>query len=109
MTSVFDIVSPPGRPPGIPIPGKGGTRSSEDDKADKTRLEDGAGQIFPCFCSLWTIASEVTLLYRSPEKQKDIPLAFALSRYYRLLDLADSLPSLTIRNDSSPSYVLVFQ
>jgi hypothetical protein len=95
--------------PCIPIPGK---ISMTDNMVEiLIPMHQTMGQTFCFLCSLWAIVSEVIFIYRTSEGlgTENLPPAFALSRYHRLLSLADDLPNDMIRSESSGSHVLTFQ
>lgn len=65
--------------------------------------------MYASFCSLWTILSEVLFIYRSSERPGAATLAFAYSKYGRLLALADRLPNGMGRQEHASLCVLFFQ
>jgi hypothetical protein len=70
------------------------------------------GSTFTALCSLWTIGQEVAAVYHSEGEGTlgdRISLAFAESKYNKLLGCVSNLPSKVERGDDNKSHVLVFQ
>lgn len=110
MVSLFDVVVASPYPPSIPKPGSRGNRNNRENMADTSAsTPDSKVQVFPSLCSLWTVASEVVFFYRTSTGQNQVPLAFALSKYYKLLCLADNLTDSMVRRQNSTAQTLVFQ
>ena len=65
-------------------------------------------QVQLSFCQLWVIVNEVRLVHRN-EETGQAPLAFALSKYRELLQLAERLPKFMIRTDRTTNVALVMQ
>lgn len=57
---------------------------------------------FPFFCDFWCIAHEIAAVFYASQEpvSKTVPLAFAESKYQRLLQWAERLPSHLARSDS---------
>lgn len=70
------------------------------------------GATFTALCEFWEIAREVASVYfipgGAPVKDR-VPLAFAESRYQRLLRWSDSLAPSMARGDHSVAHVILFQ
>jgi hypothetical protein len=70
------------------------------------------GQTFPALCNLWVMAQEIATVYTVREKeslQDRVSLAFAESKYQKLLAWADSLDTNMLRNELNSAPVLFFQ
>lgn len=110
MISLFDVAVATPYPPTIPILG---SRESLDIQGNTTNSTGSAGclmdQAFPFLCSFWTIVSGVMFVYRTSTGREKVPIAFALSKYYELLSLADNLPDSMIVRPGNPSTTLLFQ
>jgi hypothetical protein len=95
-----DAVNPntTSRPQNRDIPGETLVSSSSDD-ADK---------LLWSICQLRAIFNQVFLVYRD-EKNQSGSLAFALSKYHQVLQLADKLPASANRPGQASSSSLFFQ
>jgi hypothetical protein len=49
------------------------------------------------------------LVYRTLAGREQVALAFVLSKYHKLLSLADNLSNKMVRGQNNPCHVLVFQ
>lgn len=70
------------------------------------------GRTFTALCEFWKIAREVASVYfaRGVAPLKDrVPLAFAESRYQKLLGWADQLAPEMARGGHSTAHVILFQ
>ena len=64
----------------------------------------------PCLFLLgsWVIVNEVYFIYRD-SKLSARSLGFALGKYRKLLELADTLPRSMLRLEKTPHWVLILQ
>ncbi|KAF2117392.1 hypothetical protein BDV96DRAFT_572001 [Lophiotrema nucula] len=113
MHALYYVCSPTQYPPRLQAPGGRIEHVDQDDIEDTVQHspddDDAFQQIFGLFCSIWRILAEILFTYRNTGH--NVPLAFALSRYHRLLVLADDLVECTTRkerNMAPPACVLVF-
>ena len=111
--SRFYVTSPILFPPKLPLPGTirsngKGEHSSEPESATHVKTHNHLDLVLATFSGLYVILNEVYLLYRVDEG-KNMSLAFALSKYSRLLRLADALPEKLSREKRTPHYALMFQ
>ena len=70
------------------------------------------GRTFTALCEFWKIAREVASVFfvnGAPPLKDRVPLAFAESKYQKLLDLADQLAPEMARGDHNADHVLLFQ
>lgn len=110
MQTLFHFAPTIKYPPTLPIPGNCENIGAEDEETEiQLPLPAEMGQTFPSFCILWTTVSEILLVYRNTESQQKISLTFALSKYYKLLSWADTLPHSMARSEYNPAHVVVFQ
>jgi hypothetical protein len=89
-------------PPNFPIPG------------DTQEIPEAmhSGGVFNAFCHLWLITSEVTVIYYSDPRiavADQVPPAFAIQQYYRLLDCVGRFPAAMSRGTEPPASVVLFQ
>jgi len=103
-------------PPNLPIPGNMQTTRFLDIEDDPPRLRIpfvgvgvSVGDTFQSFCKFWRVASNILLIYRPTVGKPKAKLEFALSEYYKLLNLANHLPETMTYSKSAPSHVFVFQ
>lgn len=111
--SQFHVVEPIKHPPTMPLP-----EELRADQAVQPDHEEETVSISPAlaeiqqaqsiFCRLWIIMNEILLIYRDSEIGA-MSLAFALSKYHKLLALVDTLPKSMVRQDKTPHWVLIFQ
>jgi hypothetical protein len=70
------------------------------------------GDVFTPLCQLWSIAQEVIAVY-SPQKVKEMgkwaSVAFAESKYQKLLKWLDTLPSEMQRTGHEEDHVILLQ
>ena len=108
--SVYWWGDAPEYPPILPIPGDIlSTVDRGNARAPAIPLVSYMGQTFPAFCRFWTVVAEILLVYHAEDAQVKVPLAFALSKYQRLLSVAESLPLLMARTDKAKDHVVIFQ
>ena len=109
----FQVVPPIEYPPIMPLPEE--LRNSQ--AFDSSQEEETVGispalaevqQAQSIFCRLWIIVNEIFLIYRDGEIGAR-SLAFALGKYRKLLELADTLPKSMTRQEKTPHWVLIFQ
>lgn len=70
------------------------------------------GHTFASICRLWVIVQEilaVSLSAREGPMHERIPLAFAESKYQKMLVLADTLEETIALEDHSQPHILIFQ
>jgi hypothetical protein len=70
------------------------------------------GQTFPTLCTLWVMLHEIDIVYTikdSTPLMQRVPLAFAESKYQKLLVQADTLGPEMCRHEQTPSHVFFFQ
>jgi hypothetical protein len=70
------------------------------------------GQTFPSLGRIWVILQEIDTVYTLKDMTPlvdRVPLAFAESKYKKLLSWADTLGPEMHRSDHSPSHVYFFQ
>jgi len=105
MQSIFYIVKPPEYPPALPIPGRLADRQVEGHIRPDAHsiLSRELHDSFATLCRFWAIASEAMTLYHHSDGPEVVPPAFAMSMYYKLLALADSVsPSIRSGEDNLP-------
>jgi hypothetical protein len=95
LSSMRYLTSPTSYPPTLSAPGM------------MERISDPT--TFAALCEFWEIVREILQIYRPEESPLNVSLAFALSKYHKLLIWADSLSTAITRNEHSPAHVLVFQ
>ena len=100
-------------PPRLPFPGKVSTILNPLDDPDAMPGAPTArlavmDRVLECVSKTWIILNEVYLVYRDQENNVG-SLAFALSKYSKLLQLADDLPDMLLRRRRSTNHALMFQ
>ena len=66
-----------------------------------------ASVVFSAFCQLYVIVNETQLLYRN-ENTGTPPIAFALSKFSKLLNLVDELPECMAERDNPTNTTMMF-
>ncbi|KAI8943582.1 hypothetical protein NX059_001577 [Plenodomus lindquistii] len=110
--SRFYVTSPVPYPPKLPFPGqtqKEHGKTDSDEAPLGTQVEKFAqlNLSFATFSRFWLILNDVYLVYRDRENNVG-SLSFALSKYHRLLQLADDLPDHMQRKERSENQALIF-
>lgn len=109
----FQVLPPLQHPPTVPLPEE--IRNSQS--RESSRGTEGVGislalaevkQAQSIFCRLWVIVNEVYFIYRD-SKLSARSLGFALGKYRKLLELADTLPRSMLRLEKTPHWVLILQ
>jgi hypothetical protein len=67
------------------------------------------GDTFMALSGFWVIMSEIFHLYRGPKAPRYITLAFALSKYEKLLRWTGKLPESMVRGKDTLAHVFIFQ
>lgn len=108
LQALFYINEPTEYPPALSIPEPPIRGANSDDPSFNSAAQ--AHQAFTAYCQLCVILYEILYIYRGPSLAKPA-LSFALSRFHKLLSLADKLPETMLRNNTSAmsGYVPVFQ
>lgn len=103
----FYMASPIPFPPKLPLPGtiEKNTKASSVESEESFALLD---LVLATFSKFWLILNDVNLLYQSQDND-GISLAFALSKYSKLLRLTDDLPTTLIRRKRTSHFALMFQ
>lgn len=101
-------------PPLAPIPGTyredGITKSGVQWPSHPLPLY--MGKTFTALCEFWTVVQKVAAVYfarNGTSLIQRVSLAFAESKYQKLLDWADALRAEMARNELSPEHVILFQ
>ncbi|PSN59983.1 hypothetical protein BS50DRAFT_579503 [Corynespora cassiicola Philippines] len=100
-------------PPALPHPGDP-TSGWKPDRSDKSdfysiieRRMTNMDQVLSAFSRFWTVVNEVLQVYRNPENI-GITLAFALSKYSKLLGLVDKLPKVMVDEARLSNHAFMF-
>jgi hypothetical protein len=89
-------------PPDFPIPGD----------TQEMPVAMHSGWIFNAFCHFWVITSEVIFVYYSDTRKPisdQVPLAFAIQEYHKLIECVGRLPACVWRGSDPPASVVLFQ
>ena len=110
MQTAFYLAVTTEYPPALPIPRRYEEAEHEDDRTGiKQSLAADGDRTFSTFCSFWTIVSEVLFIYRNTEAPQANSLAFAESKFYKLLSWAENLHVSMVRGEHNPAHVVVLQ
>ena len=110
MSSLVYLTEPVECPPTLPVPAASESAADMMEmNENQNTLGSNMGQTFAAFSAFWTIAREIIPWYRPNSGPQVVPLAFALSKYQKLLTWADSLSQSMARGEHSPAHVVVFQ
>jgi hypothetical protein len=97
--------------PVLPIPGQR-SQEAKDIGSSMAALPKYMGQTFSTFCQFWTLAQEMAVLYLGQDERtlaERVPLAFAESKYQKLLAWTNTVAESMALNDHSPAHVMIFQ
>ncbi|KAH7113806.1 hypothetical protein B0J11DRAFT_140351 [Dendryphion nanum] len=99
-------------PPKLPFPefielSKNMGNNAGHNDSTTSNTSTGATTLHTAFCKLWVITHEIILVYRDREGSV-ASLAFAYSKFFKILSLTDSLPKSSCRSKESCSPTLVF-
>ncbi|KAF1844763.1 uncharacterized protein K460DRAFT_98178 [Cucurbitaria berberidis CBS 394.84] len=109
----FYLMSPIVYPPKLPMPAElsiyrvprqDATRESIALREKLVEMD----KVLSNFAKIWTVLNQVYLIYRGQEGSGG-SLAFALSKYSRILQLANELPQTMDRSRRTTNHVLIFQ
>ena len=110
MQTAFYLAVATEYPPALPIPSRYEEAEDESDTVSiQQPLAADGNQTFAAFCSFWTIVSEVLFIYRNTEAPQANSLAFAESKFFKLLSWAENLPVSMTHGEHNPAHVVVLQ
>ena len=110
MQTTFYLAVATEYPPALPIPKEYEEAENEDDTVGNQQpLAADGNRTFSTFCSFWTIVSEILFIYRNAEAPQANSLAFAVSKFYKLLSWGENLPVSMVRGEHNPAHVVVLQ
>lgn len=106
------LVPPVSSPPQLSLPGMcNGDNAPVKSSALQSDVEDDAlvelDRVLACISKFWLVMNQVFLVYRDSANPVG-SLAFALSKYSKILRLADKLPKSLRRERSSTNHALIF-
>ncbi|KAK1979961.1 hypothetical protein LZ30DRAFT_724643 [Colletotrichum cereale] len=83
------------------------SRASSPSSSSSSSSSSTVSKVFPAFCELWVISSQITWMYQHDGSPGYSSQAFALEKYMKLLAWADNLSAGMERGEYSPPQVLV--
>lgn len=98
-------------PPNFPPPANDRDASATE-KGPPLTMNSYISCTFTALCGFWPIVQEIAAVRHSPKGgrlSQDISLAFAESRFQKLLDWSDTLSTEMAPREDSPNHVLLFQ